>query len=116
MDGIIYDLLDSHGSLRSLIDLAKFRTEDFSVWNKSTDSKPLTIEGQIRKIVNGLRRTGHNTSYRILKQFDNGCAVAQVYIPGMDRFNLIRAGSAVAPQHILRCSRTRLFSAEAPPT
>jgi len=116
MDGVTYDLLDSHGSLRSLIELAEFRTEDFSVWNKGTDSKPVTIEDQIRKIVNGLRRTGHNTSYRILKQFDNGCVVAQVYIPGMDRFNLIRAGSAVAPQHILRCSRTRLSSSEASST
>jgi ribosomal protein S12 methylthiotransferase accessory factor len=112
LDDITYDLLDSHDLLRSLITLAEFRTDDCTAWSNSTNIHPLTIEEQIKKIVTGLMRTGHNTSYRILKEFNNGCVVTQVYIPGMDRFNLIRAGSAVAPQHILRCSRTRLLSNE----
>lgn len=106
LDSITYDLLDSHPLLRNLIKLAEFRKEDHAVWNKSIDSRTPPIEKQINLIVNSLKRTGHNTSYRVLKKFDNGCIVTQVYIPGMDRFNLIRAGSAVAPQHILRCSRT----------
>lgn len=109
LDSITYDLLDSHPLLRNLIQLSEFRTEALSAWNKSISRQTLSIEKQIKSIVNGLRRTGHNTSYRILKTFDNGCIVTQVYIPGMDRFNLIRAGSAVAPQHILRCSRTHFF-------
>lgn len=116
LDDIAYNLLDSHNLLRSLIELAEFRTDDSTTWSNSTDNHALTIDEQIKKIVIGLKRTGHNTSYRILKEFDNGCVVTQVYIPGMDRFNLIRAGSAVAPQHILRCSRTRLLSDEQPLT
>lgn len=55
------------------------------------------IEEHIKKTVNGSRRIGQYTSHRILKPFDNGCVVTQAYIPRMDRFNLIIAGSAVAP-------------------
>ncbi len=41
--------------------------------------------------------------YRVLREFGSQGVVAQVYIPGLERFNLIRCnGAMVAPQKVLR--------------
>ncbi|NBA97709.1 YcaO-like family protein [Pseudomonas sp. R5(2019)] len=104
-DGLAYDLLDANPTFRSLISLNAIRTDSLPCLRLSPDIA-LCVEEQIKLITTRLKHTGYRQFYRVLKQFSNGCFVTQVYIPGMERFNIIRAGSPVAPQHILRSSRT----------
>lgn len=67
---------------------------------------PKNVADQVRWIVERITATGLYVFQHTLYKFTNGCAVTQVYVPGLERFNLIRAGSPVVPQCLLLANRS----------
>ncbi len=62
------------------------------------------ITDQIKKekfvrTVEQVQNDGFSILFQILKQFNNGCCVVQVVIPGFEKYNLIRLGTKV-PTHV----------------
>lgn len=98
-----YSLLDRSPPLRPLIQLEKLRNVDNTV--RRLDP-PLSIPPaeQIELITEHLNDLGYRVLRRTLAHFGNGCFVTQVYVPGFERFNLIRAGNPVVPQRLLRAN------------
>lgn len=67
---------------------------------------PKSVADQVNWIVERITATGLTVLKSNLYKFTNGCAVTQVYVPGLERFNLIRAGSPVVPQCLLLANRS----------
>ena len=57
---------------------------------------------QLRILENNLLASGRSIHHRIVSRYSDDGIVCQAYVPGLERFNLIRNGSWVAPQEILR--------------
>lgn len=58
-------------------------------------------ERQLERVIESLKVHGHKVYYRIVREINEYSFVTQVYIPGLERFNLIRSGKWVAPQKAL---------------
>lgn len=59
---------------------------------------------QVENALSNLQRAGFEGYYRVLNELRESVFVVQVYIPGMERFNLIRSGKWVAPHRALLVS------------
>ena len=103
-----YELLDPCPSLRPLIKLDTLRNKIFNA-SPLFPADTLTVEDQISVITRRLNQTGFQVLSRCVKELPNGCAVTQVYIPGFERFNLIRSGLPVVPQRHLWSGRTASY-------
>jgi ribosomal protein S12 methylthiotransferase accessory factor len=99
-----YALVQKSFKLQPLIHLEPLRNIE-SVSKRFDPPKRIRIADQIDFLISRVISTGLNILYRDFLTFSNGCAVTQVYIPGMERFNLIRAGIPVVPQHLLHANR-----------
>ena len=53
-------------------------------------------------VTRGLSLVGYSPLYRSMKELKGGVQVVQVFVPGLERFNLIRSGNPVAPQSEMR--------------
>ncbi len=91
-------------TLRPLINLEVLRNTDFTS-RRLGPPRRLGVDEQIEFIIEKLAATGWRVFKRTLLGFSNGCAVTQVYVPGLERFNLIRAGVPVVPQHLLHANK-----------
>ncbi len=96
------DFLSRSKILRHLIDFEpathlRLPTLDLPSINFNT-SVPL----QLRTLENNLIASGKTIYHRIISRYSDDGIVCQAYVPGLERFNLIRNGSWVAPQAILR--------------
>ncbi|MFF7065113.1 YcaO-like family protein [Pseudomonas sp. NPDC008258] len=58
----------------------------------------LTVLGQIKRTLINLAKNNKSVFYRTLYMHPNLATVVQVFIPGLERFHLIRSGIPVAPQ------------------
>jgi ribosomal protein S12 methylthiotransferase accessory factor len=58
----------------------------------------LSVRGQIKRIHINLKKQNKAVFYRTLYEHPNLATVLQVFIPGLERFHLIRSGIPVAPQ------------------
>lgn len=56
---------------------------------------------QVESALASLQLAGFNCYFRVLSKLGGSVVVVQVYIPGMERFNLIRSGKWVAPHSVL---------------
>lgn len=56
---------------------------------------------QVNSALNSLKRSEFAPYYRVLNEMASSVFVVQVYVPGMERFNLIRSGKWVAPHAAL---------------
>lgn len=56
---------------------------------------------QFERIVRSLKLNGYEVYYRVVRKINELAYVVQVYVPGLERFNLIRSGKWVAPQEAL---------------
>ncbi len=63
---------------------------------------------QIQKIAANLEGNGHTVFYRNLFNTPGTACVTQVYIPGLERFHLIRSGIPVAPQQAFYKAQEKL--------
>ncbi|RRV04845.1 hypothetical protein EGJ27_20455 [Pseudomonas sp. v388] len=100
-----YALLRKTERLRPLIDLEILRNIE-EVFRRLEPPVKLSVGDQIDSITDRASATGLSILERTLLNFDNGCAVAHTYVPGMERFNLIRAGMPVVPQHLLHANKS----------
>lgn len=96
------DFLSRSKILRHLIDFEpathlRLPTLDLPSINFNT-SVPL----QLRTLENNLIASGKTIYHRIISRYSDDGIVCQAYVPRLERFNLIRNGSWVAPQAILR--------------
>lgn len=62
---------------------------------------PNRPDKQVERAVASLKCAGFDSCYRVLSKLGSSIFVVQVYIPGMERFNLIRSGKWVAPHGVL---------------
>lgn len=98
-------LIESCRTLQPLIHLEALRNLEYTC--QRLDSPPaLSVAEQIDFITEKLAGTGLRAYTRIITAFKNECVVAQTYVPGLERFNLVRAGLPVIPQQLLHANKT----------
>jgi ribosomal protein S12 methylthiotransferase accessory factor len=98
-----HTLLNHSSALRPLIQLEALRNVPATV-KRLEPARRLSVADQIDLIIEGMSTTGLKAYQRTLSHFPNGCAVMQIYVPGLERFNLIRSGVPVIPQHLLHAN------------
>ncbi len=103
-DVAAHQLMNKSRTLRPLIKLDELRNIPFR-WPTLPPAKSRSLAEQCAEITRNIAITGHSTLVRTLVEFPNGCTVSQIYIPGFERFNLIRAGIPVIPQRLLHASK-----------
>ncbi|MBF8673451.1 YcaO-like family protein [Pseudomonas fulva] len=62
----------------------------------------LSVRGQVKRTLINLEKENKIAFYRTLYEHPNLATVVQVFIPGLERFHLIRSGIPVAPQCALK--------------
>ncbi|MEG9883762.1 MAG: YcaO-like family protein [Hyphomicrobiales bacterium] len=65
------------------------------------DCKPVSAKQQLSHILACLHKMGNRVYYREIRRFHDFGMVLQLYIPGLDRFHLIRQGHYVVPNAVL---------------
>lgn len=96
-----FDLLSSSESLKKLIDFAPLRSTPFPIIDAPSDEHNETVESQLKTLQKTLSNTGKKLFHRTIASFSSNSIVTQTYIPGLERFNIIRNGRPVTPQYIL---------------
>jgi ribosomal protein S12 methylthiotransferase accessory factor len=96
-----YALMERSPSLRPLIHLEKLRNVG-QICQRLDPPLKLSVAEQTELVIEHLDGLGFRVLHRTLASFANGCVVSQVYVPGLERFNLVRAGIPVVPQQLLR--------------
>jgi ribosomal protein S12 methylthiotransferase accessory factor len=100
-----YTMLRKSERFRRLISLEILRNIEH-IFRRLEPPVELSVSDQIDHITDKVLATGLQVLHRTLLNFDNGCAVTHTYIPGTERFNLIRAGMPVVPQHLLHANKS----------
>ncbi|WP_413468979.1 YcaO-like family protein [Pseudomonas fulva] len=62
----------------------------------------LSVRGQVKRTLINLEKENKTAFCRTLYEHPNLATVVQVFIPGLERFHLIRSGIPVAPQRALK--------------
>ncbi|MFJ2319344.1 YcaO-like family protein [Pseudomonas sp. NPDC087817] len=93
-------LLSGRG-LHRLIELADWLAGPFPLLDSLHASGGLSVAQQLSWVVRRLREHGFAAYFRPIKVFSDRVVVTQVYVPGLERFNLVRSGLRVVPQRIL---------------
>ncbi|MDI9779552.1 YcaO-like family protein [Pseudomonas putida] len=65
----------------------------------------LSVRGQVKRTLVNLEKQNKSAFYRTLYEHPNLATVVQVFIPGLERFHLIRSGIPVAPQSAFKTER-----------
>jgi len=102
IDKITYKALSSSNKLLRLVNLEHLNNLTPQKIGAIEYSKTINIESQIATIHRELLAYGKDIYYRTAANYLNDGIVIQVYIPGLERFNIIRNGPLVVPQQILR--------------
>ena len=103
-DHSAFALKSYSSALRPLINLEVLRNIELSC-KRLEPPRRLSVHEQVEFILEKVAATGFRAFKGTLLNFENGCVVAQVYVPGLERFNLIRAGIPVVPQHLLHANK-----------
>jgi ribosomal protein S12 methylthiotransferase accessory factor len=103
-DKCAHSLIERSSALRPLIRLETLRNIE-STFRRLDPPRTLSVAEQIDLITDNLSVTGSRAFTRTIANFASGCAVTQTYVPGLERFNLIRAGIPVVPQRLLHANR-----------
>lgn len=94
------DFINKVPFLRPLINLEPLRNIELN----SCLFRPATgasVAEQVVHITNKISSAGYRVLLRAVFNFSNRCNVSHVYVPGFERFNLIRSGLPVVPQRHL---------------
>ncbi|WP_081729344.1 YcaO-like family protein [Pseudomonas sp. QTF5] len=95
-----HDFLASSNTLKSLIDFEPVKNLSLPILDlplANFRSVPL----QLTTLEKNLFTTGKTIYHRVVAKYGDHGIVCQSYIPGLERFNIIRNGCLVAPQRIL---------------
>ena len=102
MDSKTFDLLSCSNKLKNLIDLHPIKKISLPVLDDPSQTFTETVPAQLDTLQKNLLQSGLKLFRRTILHHSNNSIVTQTYIPGLERFNIIRNGRLVAPQHILR--------------
>lgn len=97
-----FALLSKSKHLKHLIDFAPVTRATLPTIDIPTHTDFATVSAQLEILQKNLSNTGMKIFRRTVARFSSNSIVAQVYIPGLERFNIIRNGRLVAPQYVLR--------------
>jgi len=95
------ELLSSSETLLPLIEFSSIKNLKYTIIEHKLKNHSPSVSQQLKTLQNNISLAGKQTFFRTIANFTNGCTVVQVYIPSLERFNIIRSGSLVVPQHIL---------------
>ncbi|MCX2898184.1 YcaO-like family protein [Pseudomonas mandelii] len=96
------EILSGSKNLKHLIDFSPIKNLKLPTINEDLPSAKSTVPEQIYALSKTLLNTNKKIFRRTVARFSKNSIVSQTYIPGLERFNIIRNGLLVAPQHILR--------------
>lgn len=102
IDRETFDLLSKSRHLKHLIDFAPVTTATFPTIDAPAHFNSTTVSAQLEKLQKNLSNTGMKIFRRTVARFSSHSIVTQIYIPGLERFNIIRNGRLVVPQYVLR--------------
>ena len=94
--------------LRCLIDLNPVKNLRLPLLDLPLRAYVASVPSQLDALRQNLLATNRTIYHRVVTQYADDGIVCQAYIPGLERFNVIRNGSLVAPQRILRQPRNPL--------
>lgn len=100
-----FELLSCSNQLKNLIDLSPITKTSLPVLDDPLQTLTETVSAQLDALQKNLLQSGFKLFRRTLLNHSSNGIVTQSYIPGLERFNIIRNGRLVAPQHILRAKR-----------
>lgn len=96
------DFLAGSNMLKSLIDFKPVKNLSLPTLDLSREDFAKSVPAQLGLLENILLTTRRAIYFRVVAQYSDDGIVCQSYVPGLERFNLIRNGYLVAPQRILR--------------
>ncbi|MBV6822922.1 YcaO-like family protein [Pseudomonas sp. PD9R] len=99
------DFLENSKTLKSLIDFNSVKNLTLTTLDSPLEHFAKSVPTQLDSLEYSLLTIGKTLYYRVITQYADDGIVCQSYVPGLERFNLIRNGCLVAPQRIL-CQTT----------
>ncbi|MHC8353996.1 YcaO-like family protein [Pseudomonas sp. LB3P81] len=105
MDRKTFELLSCSNKLKNLIDLSPIKKITLPVLDDPLQTLTETVSAQLDTLQKNLLQSGLKLFRRTILHHSNNSIVTQTYIPGLERFNIIRNGRLVAPQHVLRAKQ-----------
>ncbi|WP_339480971.1 YcaO-like family protein [Pseudomonas sp. RL_5y_Pfl2_73] len=102
IDRETFDLLSKSRHLKHLIDFAPVIRATLPIIDIPTHIDPITVSAQLEILQKNLSIKDMNIFHRTVARFSGNSIVTQTYIPGLERFNIIRNGRLVVPQYVLR--------------
>lgn len=102
IDRKTFAFLANSKSLRHLIDFEPIRALKLPPIDEPPAHLTPSVPLQLKTLNNNITDSGRKLYYRVITDFPGNGIVCQSYIPGLERFNIIRNGCLVAPQTILR--------------
>ncbi|WP_256578321.1 YcaO-like family protein [Pseudomonas sp. A25(2017)] len=102
IDRETFDLLSKSRHLKHLIDFAPVIKATLPIIDTPTHIDPMTVSAQLEILQKNLSTKDMNIFHRTVARFSGSSIVTQTYIPGLERFNIIRNGRLVVPQYVLR--------------
>ena len=101
LDKKTLELLSSSEKLKPLIEFSSIKNLRLPLIKHQHKQFSASVPHQLQILQNSLSNDGKKIFFRTLAKFANDCNVIQIYIPSLERFNIIRSGNLVAPQHTL---------------
>lgn len=98
LDRNTLDFLASSNKLKNLIDFSPVRNIDLPLIERPPPIFEKSVSLQLEALEKYISRTGGAIYHRVVADYSNNGIVCQSYIPGLERFNLIRNGCLVVPQ------------------
>jgi ribosomal protein S12 methylthiotransferase accessory factor len=102
IDRETFDLLSKSRHLKHLIDFAPVIRTTLPIIDTPTHIGSMTVSAHLEMLQKNLSNKGMQLFHRTVARFSDNSIVTQAYVPGLERFNIIRNGRLVAPQHVLR--------------
>ncbi|MGN8343279.1 YcaO-like family protein [Pseudomonas sp. SMV71] len=96
------DLLSQSKHLKHLIDFAPLIRATLPIIDTPAHTDSATVSAQLETLQKNLSNAGMKIFRRTVARFSSNSIVTQIYIPGLERFNIIRNGRLVVPQYVLR--------------
>lgn len=93
--------LTNSSKLKHLVDLQPVKNTTPPILDSPLTNFTTSIHTQLDILKQNLSNTNRTIFHRVVAQYSDNGIVCQAYIPGLERFNLIRNGYLVAPQRVL---------------
>lgn len=97
IDRKTHDFLANSNTLKCLIDFEPVKNLSLPIFDPPLTSFAASVPLHLETLKNNLSTAGRTIYHRTVAQYSDNGIVCQSYIPGFERFNIIRNGCLVAP-------------------